>query len=89
MNKKLLTKIIESKSKINVLAYESTRLGDKSTLIVFLKASVDGKAAPINVPLDLVELESLCTSHVADKIADCLLKNGYKNSKIYKKLLKN
>ena len=52
-------------------------MGDKSTLIVFLKARVDGKAAPINFPLDLVELESLCASHIADKIVDCLLKNGY------------
>ena len=32
---------------------------------------------PINFPLDLVELESLCASHIADKIVDCLLKNGY------------
>ena len=77
MKKKLLTKIIESRSKINVLADESTRVGDKSTIIVFLRASVDGKAAPINFPLDLVELESLCASHIADKIVDCLLKNGY------------
>ena len=52
-------------------------MGDKSTLIVFLRASIDGKAAPITFPLDLVELESLCASHIADKIVDCLLKNGY------------
>ena len=77
MKKKLLTKIIESRSKINVLADESTRVGDKSTLNLFLRASVDGKAARINFPLDLVELESLCASHIADKIVDCLLKNGY------------
>ena len=77
MKKKLLTKIIESRSKIKVLADESTRVGDKSTLIMFLRASVDSKPAPINFPLDLVELESLCTSHTADKIVDCLLKNGY------------
>ena len=76
MKKKLLTKVIESRSKINVLAGESTRMGDKSTLIVFLRAGIDGKAAPINFPLDLVELESLCSSHIADKIVDCLLKNG-------------
>ena len=45
---------------------------------MFLRASVDGKAAPINFPLDLVELESLCASHnIADKIVDCLLKNGH------------
>ena len=77
MKKKLLTKIVESRSKVNVLADESTRVGDKSTLIVFLRASIDGKAAPINFPLDLVELESLRASHIADKIVDCLLKNGY------------
>ena len=77
MKKKLLTKIIESGSKINVLADEPTRVGDKSTLIVFLGASVDGKATPINFPLGVVELESLCASHIADKIVDCLLKNGY------------
>ena len=35
MKKKILTKIIESRSKINVLADESTRVGDKSTLIVY------------------------------------------------------
>ena len=52
-------------------------MGDKSTLIVFLRASIDGKAAPINFPLDLVELESLCASHIADKIVDGLFKNGY------------
>ena len=56
MKKKLLTKIIKSRSKINVLADESTRVDDKSTLIVFLRANVDGKAAPTNFPLDLVEL---------------------------------
>ena len=73
MKKKRLTKIIKSRSKINVLADESTHVGDKSTL----RASVDGKAAPISFPLDLVKLESQCASHIADKIVDCLLKNGY------------
>ena len=77
MKKKILTKIIESRSKINVLTDESTRVGDKSTSIVFLRASIDGKAAPINFPHDLVELESLSASHIAEKIVDCLLKNGY------------
>ena len=44
---------------------------------MFLRPSVDGKGALINFPLDLVELESLCASQIADKIVDCLLKNGY------------
>ncbi|KAJ3607587.1 hypothetical protein NHX12_024638 [Muraenolepis orangiensis] len=57
MKKELLKKIIETKSKITVLADESTSVGHKSTLIVFLKASVDGDMEPIAFPLDLVELD--------------------------------
>jgi len=77
MKKKLLTKIIESRSKINVLADESTRFGQKSTLIIFLKTSVDGEPAPVSFPLDLVDLEILCASHIKDAILDCLRKNGF------------
>ena len=52
MKKKLLNKIIESTSKINILAEESTNVAGKSTLIVFLKASIDTKVAPISFSLD-------------------------------------
>ena len=48
--RKSLTKIIERRSKINVLADESTHAGDKSTLIIFVKASVDGEVAPVTFP---------------------------------------
>ena len=65
---------LESRTKINVLANESIRMGDKSTLIVFLRASVDSKAAPINFLLDLIELKSLCAFRIAYKIVECLLK---------------
>ena len=75
--KKLLTKIIERRSKINVLADESTRLGQKSTLIIFVKTSVDGEAAPVSFPLDLVDLKTLCASHIKNAILDCLRKNGF------------
>ena len=86
MKKKLLTKIIESRSKINVLADESTHLGQKSTLIIFLKTSVDGEAAPASFPLDLVDLETLCASHIKDAILDCLRKNGF-TTKLLQELL--
>ncbi|KAF3833294.1 hypothetical protein F7725_026959 [Dissostichus mawsoni] len=58
MKKELLKKIIETKSKITVLADESTSVGHKSTLIVFLKASVDGDMEPIAFPLDLESMRS-------------------------------
>ena len=31
---------------------------------LFLKTSVDGEAAPVSFPLDLVDLETLCASHI-------------------------
>ncbi|KAJ3595844.1 hypothetical protein NHX12_002258 [Muraenolepis orangiensis] len=77
MKKELLKKIIETKSKITVLADESTSVGHKSTLIVFLKASVDGDMEPIAFPLDLVELDSMSAAHIKDQIMGCLLKNGF------------
>ena len=40
-------------------------------------ASFDRKAARTNFLLDLVEWESLCGSHIADKIVNCLLNSGY------------
>uniref|UniRef100_A0A3P8U5N6 DUF4371 domain-containing protein n=1 Tax=Amphiprion percula TaxID=161767 RepID=A0A3P8U5N6_AMPPE len=59
MKNEILKKIIKNKSKITILADESTTVGNKSTLIVFLKASVDGAMEPIAFPLELVELDSL------------------------------
>ena len=48
--KKNSIKIIERRSKINVLADECTLVGDKSTLIIFVKASVEEEAAPVTFP---------------------------------------
>ncbi|KAJ4922910.1 hypothetical protein JOQ06_022583 [Pogonophryne albipinna] len=77
IKKELLKKIIETKSKITVLADESTSVGHKSTLVVFLKASVDGDMEPIAFPLDLVELDSMSAAHIKEQIMGCLLKNGF------------
>ncbi|KAK5884443.1 hypothetical protein CesoFtcFv8_018263 [Champsocephalus esox] len=52
-------------------------VGHKSTLIVFLKARVDGDMEPIAFPLDLVELESMSAAHIKEQIMGCLLKNGF------------
>lgn len=52
LKRAVLNKIIETRSKITVLADESTTVGHKSTLIVFLRASVDGDTDPIAFPLD-------------------------------------
>ena len=61
------------------MADESTTVGHKSTLIVFLKASVDGETEPIAFPLDFIELESLLASHIKERLITCLLRNGFTN----------
>jgi len=77
MKNNLLTKSLRSGAG-NVLADKSTRVGHKSTLIiVFLKVNVDGEAAPVSFPVDLVELETLCASHIKDAVLDCLLKTSF------------
>uniref|UniRef100_A0A8C7YBF1 E3 SUMO-protein ligase KIAA1586-like n=1 Tax=Oryzias sinensis TaxID=183150 RepID=A0A8C7YBF1_9TELE len=77
MKKEIMKRIIQNRSKITVLADESTNVGNKSTLIVFVKASVDGAMEPIAFPLDLVDLDSLCAAHIKEKLINCLLKNGF------------
>uniref|UniRef100_A0A3P9LTJ1 DUF4371 domain-containing protein n=1 Tax=Oryzias latipes TaxID=8090 RepID=A0A3P9LTJ1_ORYLA len=77
MKKEIMTKIIQNRSKITVLADKSTNDSNKSTLIVFVKASVDGAMEPIAFPLDLVDLDSLCAAHIKEKLINCLLKNGF------------
>uniref|UniRef100_A0A672GNY5 Uncharacterized protein n=1 Tax=Salarias fasciatus TaxID=181472 RepID=A0A672GNY5_SALFA len=77
MKRELLKKMIENKSKITILADESTSTGRKSTLIVYVRSSVEGMMDPIAFPLDLVELDRLSAAHIKDKIMACLLKNGF------------
>ncbi len=55
----------------------SASTGHKSTVIVFLKASVDGDMEPSAFPLDLVELDSLCAAHIKEQLMSCLFKNGF------------
>ncbi|XP_060761422.1 E3 SUMO-protein ligase KIAA1586-like [Neoarius graeffei] len=77
MKHELVKRIIENRSKITLLADESTSVGHKSTLIVFLKASIDGDMEPIAFPLDLIELDSLSAAHIKEKLMRCLFTNGF------------
>uniref|UniRef100_A0A3Q1BX24 DUF4371 domain-containing protein n=1 Tax=Amphiprion ocellaris TaxID=80972 RepID=A0A3Q1BX24_AMPOC len=87
MKNEILKKIIKNKSKITILADESTTVGNKSTLIVFLKASVDGAMEPIAFPLELVELDSLNAAHIKVKLLTCLQKNGLSSQLLQQQLI--
>jgi len=78
--KKLLTIIIERRSKINVLADESTRVGDKPILIIFVKASIDGEAAPVTFPYWIwLNWRGCVLLILKTQFWDCFLKNSCTN----------
>lgn len=80
MKKRLLSVLIEKKSKITVLVDESVRMGNKETMIIFLKASVDMDSEPTCFPLELIELDNVTAPYIKEEIFKCLLKNGYTDS---------
>ena len=57
MKKSLVKTLILNNSKICLLVDESTRIGNKETLIIFIKASIDGTSLPILFPLELIDVE--------------------------------
>ena len=64
-----LSNIVNTKAPLLVLVDESTSLGQKSNLIVYLRFSVDKVSEPVSVFLDIIELES----GTADAVLEALL----------------
>ncbi|CAM2096660.1 unnamed protein product [Caretta caretta] len=77
MKKRIVNKIINNKAKITVLVNESTTLTGNSTLIIFLKAGIDGIMRPLTFPLDLIELQSATAAAIKGEILKCLLCCGF------------
>lgn len=77
MRKKLAKEIVRSDNKISLIIDESTTLSQKSTLIVYIRVCLadSGMNSPVNVFLDLVELESVTAKGVFDCLLNCL--NSY------------
>ena len=87
MKKDVISNLIQKKSKINILIDEATRIGNKETLIVFIKASVDGINAPISFPLDLIELEKTDAVSIKNDLIKCLGHYGLKKEVLQKCLI--
>ncbi|XP_065675728.1 E3 SUMO-protein ligase KIAA1586-like [Hydra vulgaris] len=81
MRKKIITEVIKSKSKISIIIDESTTISQKSTLIVYIQCCVKGSGmnSPINLFLDLVELESVTAKGLFDALRECLHSYGMKD----------
>ena len=87
MKKVLVQKIIENKSKICILIDESSRIGNKETLIVFVKASIDGVMDPISFPIDLIELEDTTSNSIKSELLRCLSRHGLKGEILQNQLI--
>ncbi|XP_065662771.1 E3 SUMO-protein ligase KIAA1586-like [Hydra vulgaris] len=81
MRKKINAEVIKSKSKISIIIDESTTISQKSTLIVYIRCCVKGSGMnlPINLFLDLVELESVTAKGLFVALLECLHSYGMKD----------
>lgn len=77
MRRKLVAAVINAKLPLSVLIDESTSLGQKSCLIVYLKCSVDACSEPLTVFLDLLELSSLTADGIVSTLMQCLHDHGF------------
>lgn len=80
MKKRVVKQILGVSGKISVLIDESTTLGSKSTLIVYLKCEVCKEDSPHFLFLDLLELSDQTSKTVAENLLDCLSKYGFEDN---------
>jgi hypothetical protein len=64
MRKKLVNAIMAAALPVSVLIDESTSLGQKSCLVVYLRCSVDASCNPVTLFLDLLELSDLSADSI-------------------------
>lgn len=78
MKKKIVCNIVKSNSKLSVLIDESTTLSTKSTMVVYIKASISSED-PIFIFLALVELKHQTAENIVTQLIDCLHESGFNN----------
>ena len=78
MKKTVVKEIIQSSSKISLIIDESTTISKKIILIVYVRCCIEGVGmnSPINLFLDLVELEKVTAEGVFDSLLKCLHSHG-------------
>jgi len=77
MRKKLVCAVLDAKLPFSTLIDESTRLSQKSCLIVYLRCSVDNTCEPVCVFLDLLELDGTNADAIVASLMKCLHDNGF------------
>lgn len=68
MRKTLISNILNSKNKISLIIDESTTMSNKTTLIVIVRVVLPELSAPVNLFLDLVELEDVTAKGILSSL---------------------
>ena len=76
MRKKLIDPIISAKKPISILIDESTSLGQKACLVIYLRCCVGDSCQPISFFLDIVSLCDASADGILEQLLNCLYKNG-------------
>ena len=76
MRAKLISSIMTQKKPFSVLIDESTSLGAKSCLIIYIRSCVGDSNDPLTFFLDIVELTDTTAAGILDALLGCLTKHG-------------
>jgi len=78
MLRNLTKEVIKSDSKFAIMIDESTTLSNASTLIIYVRTCLagTGMSSPVNLFIDLVELENVTAKGILDSLLGCLKSYG-------------
>jgi len=77
MKKNVLKTLVVGRVPFSIMIDESTSLGQKTCLIVYIRCSVDKSCEPISFFLDILELSETNASGLCDALLSCLFKHGF------------
>jgi hypothetical protein len=82
IRKILVNKLIRSKSKISIIIDKLTTLSKKSALIIYVRVCLAnyGMDYPVNLFLDLIELQSAMANGIFQTLFHCLQLYGMKKT---------
>lgn len=87
MKRRIIAEIKNISGKISVIIDESTTLGSKSTLIVYLKCEFSKEQPPHFLFLDLIELNGQTSEIIVESLLDCLSKHGFDDNYLKENLI--
>ncbi|XP_044154702.1 E3 SUMO-protein ligase KIAA1586-like [Bufo gargarizans] len=77
IRKALFSKIASCKSKLCVIIDESSTVAQKSVLVIYIRCELSTHQDPVNVFVDLKELDSTTAEVITETLFNCLSENGF------------